>query len=113
MKVEQEAQIWQYAAARYDESLISIVAGALGSFRRAPGLDALTRIHKADIGALAFTVLHQALPKANSPWSDGSFVHIRQQLRTHLSYHILKQLVDDSAVPTVLSDRLLAIDLGL
>lgn len=76
MKVEHEAQIWQYAAARYDESLISIVAGALGSFRRAPGLDALTRIHKADIGALAFTVLHQALPQANSPWSDGSFVHI-------------------------------------
>lgn len=46
MKIEQEAQIWQYAAARYDESLISIVAGALGSFRRAPGLDALTRILK-------------------------------------------------------------------
>lgn len=111
--VEQETQIWQYAAAHYGESLTSIVNDALSSFRRAPGLDSLSRIHQTDVGASAFSVLHDVLPQTNTPRPDATFVHIRQQLRAHLSYHVLKRLVEDNAVPAVLSDRLLAIDLGL
>lgn len=113
LKIEQEAQIWQYAAAYYRESLISIVNDALSSFRRSPGLDSLSRIHQADVGASAFSVLHEVLPQTNTPRPDATFVHIRQQLRAHLSYHVLKRLVEDNAVPAELSDRLLAIDLGL
>ncbi|MFJ4386184.1 hypothetical protein ACIP02_17830 [Pseudomonas sp. NPDC089408] len=113
MKVEKETQIWHCAAAHYGESLISIVNGALKSFRRVPGLDVLTRIHKVDVGAAAFTILDLAIPKTGMPWSDGSFIHAREQLRSHLSRYVLKRLVDDNAAPPELRDRLLAIDLGL
>ncbi|MBK5012444.1 hypothetical protein IAE33_004304 [Pseudomonas sp. S60] len=113
MKVEQESTVWLCAAAHYREYLAAIVSDAVISYRREPGLDSLTRIYKQDVGAAAFAVLERVLPNANVPRTDSSYIHIRQQLRSHVSGHVLKRLVDDEAAPAELRDGLFAIDLGL
>ncbi|WP_220467433.1 hypothetical protein, partial [Pseudomonas mosselii] len=83
------------------------------SYRRRPGLDSLTRIYKQDVGAIAFAVLERVLPNASVPRTDSSYIPVRQQLRPHVNYHVLKRLVDDQAVPAELRDTLFSIDLGL
>ncbi|HDS1794709.1 MULTISPECIES: hypothetical protein [Pseudomonas] len=113
LKVEQEAQVWTCAAAYYHDSLTSIVTDAVISYRRSPGLDSLTRIYKQDVGAIAFAVLERVLPSANVPCTDTSYIPVRQRLRSHVSYHVLKRLVRDQAVPTELRDTLFSIDLGI
>lgn len=113
MKDDQEALIWPLAAAHYGASLTAIASDGVISFRRKPGLDSLTRIYKACVGEPAFAVLECVLPKANLPRSNSSFIHVREQLRSHLSYHLLKHLVDDQAAPQELRDALFSIDLGL
>jgi len=110
---EQEAQVWIFAAAYYRESLASIVTEAVTSYRRSPGLDSLTRIYKQDIGATAFEVLERVLPNANVPRTHSSYLPVRQRFRSHVSYHVLKRLVDDQAAPAELRDTLFSIDLGL
>lgn len=104
MKVEQETKIWHCAAAHYGESLISIVNGALKSFRRVPGLDVLTRIHKADVGAPTFAILDLAIPKTGMPCSDGSFIHVREQLRSHLGLLLPHHLRHSQNRPFLNSD---------
>lgn len=113
MKVEQEALIWGRAAAHYGASLAAIANDAVSSFRRKPGLDSLTRIYKENVGEPAFAVLESVLPKAHVPRTDSDFIHVREQLRSHLNYHVLKGLVDAQAVPAELRDTLFSIDLGL
>ena len=113
LKVEQEAQVWTCAAAYYHDSLTSIVTDAVISYRRSPGLDSSTRIYKQDVGAIAFAVLERVLPSANVPCTDTSYIPVRQRLRSHVSYHVLKRLVRDQAVPTELRDTLFSIDLGI
>lgn len=113
MKVEQEAQVWVCATGHYRARLTSVVNDAVRSYRRKPGLDSLTRVYKQDVGAVAFAVLETVLPKTNVPRTDSSYIHVRQQLRSHVSYHVLKRLVDDQLAPADLRDALLSIDLGL
>ncbi len=105
--------MWVCAAAFYREALTSIVTDAVTNYRRKPGLDSLTRIYEQDVGAIAFAVLERALPHANVPRTDSSYIPVRQQLRLHVSYHVLKRLVDDQAVPPELRDILFSIELGL
>ncbi|WP_117140655.1 hypothetical protein [Pseudomonas amygdali] len=113
LEVEQESLIWSCAAAHYHEYLSSVVSEAVVSYLRKPGLDSLTRIHKQDVGAAAFAVLERVLPRVDGLRTDSSYIHVRQQLRSHVSLHILKRLVDDHAAPAELRDTLFAIDLGL
>jgi hypothetical protein len=113
LKVEQEAQVWICAAAYYRDSLTSIVTDAVISYRRSPGLDSLTRIYKLDVGAIAFAVLERVMPNASLPRTDSSYIPVRQRLRSHVSYHVLKRLVNDQTVPAELRDTLFSIDLGL
>jgi hypothetical protein len=70
-------------------------------------------VYKQDVGAEAFAVLETVLPKTNVPRTDTNYIHVRQQLRSHVSYYVLKRLVDDELAPAVLRDALLSIDLGL
>jgi lipopolysaccharide biosynthesis regulator YciM len=113
LKVEQEATVWLCAAAHYREYLVSVVNDAVISYHRKPGLDSLTRIYEQDVGATAFAVLERALPKANVQRTDSSYIHVRQQLRSHVTVQVLKRLVDDQAASAELRDTLFAIDLGL
>lgn len=105
--------MWICAAAYYREFFTSIVTNAVTSYRRKPGMDSLTRIYKQDVGAIAFAVLDHVLPNANVPRVDSSYIPVRQRLRSHVSYHVLKRLVNDQAVPAELRDTLFSIDLGL
>ncbi|SDS62275.1 hypothetical protein SAMN04490210_3074 [Pseudomonas sp. bs2935] len=105
--------MWISAAAYYRDSLTSIVTDAVISYRRSPGLDSLTRIYELDVGAIAFAVLERVPPKASLPRTDSSYIPVRQRLRSHVSYHVLKRLVNDQAVPAELRDTLFSIDLGL
>lgn len=113
MEVEQETLVWLSAVSHFGAALTAIVDDAVSSFRRRPGLDSLTRIYKADVGAQAFTALELVLPKANVPNTQTSYLHIRQQLRSHVTYQVLKRLVDDWAAPPELRDTFFSIDLGL
>ena len=113
MKVEQEAQVWLCAAEHYRDSLMAIVVDAVASYRRKPGLDSLTRIYKQDVGAVAFAVLERVLPSADLPRTDSSYIPVREQLRSHVIYQVLKRLVEEEAVPVELRDILFSIDLGL
>jgi hypothetical protein len=113
LKVEQEAQVWLCATEHYRAGLTSIVNDAVTSYRRKPGLDSLTRVYKQDVGAAVFGVLESVLPQTNVPRTDSNYIHVRQQLRSHVSYHVLKCLVDDQLAPAELWDALLSIDLGL
>lgn len=47
------------------------------------------------------------------PASNGKFIHIREQLRSHINYYVLEKLVSDQAEPLSLRDALFSIDLGL
>ncbi len=113
MEVEQEALVWSSAVSHFGAALTAIVADAVNSFRRKPGLDSLTRIYKTNVGAQAFISLELVLPKANVPDPQASYLHIRQQLRSHVTYQVLKRLVDDRAAPPELRDTFFSIDLGL
>ena len=113
MKVEQETQVWLCAAEHYRDSLMAIVGDAVASYRRKPGLDSFTRIYKQDVGAVAFAVLERVLPSADLPRTDSSYIPVREQLRSHVIYQLLKRLVEEEAVPLELRDILFSIDLGL
>lgn len=113
VEVEQEVQLWLCAATHYGADLAAVVSAATTSFRRKPGLDPLTRIYQANVGAHAFEVLKLTLPKQTVPPSDGNHIHVRQQLRNHLCYHLLKSLVGAQAAPPELRDTLFSVDLGL
>ena len=89
------------------------MSDAVTNYRRKPGLDSLTRVYKQDVGAEAFSVLETVLPSTNVPRTDSSYIPVRQRLRSHVSYHVLKRLVNDQAVPAELRDTLFSIDLGL
>lgn len=112
LEVEQEALVWLSAVSHFGAALTAIVDNAVSSFRRKPGLDSLTRIYKTNVGAQAFTVLEFVVPKTNLPNAATSYLHIRQQLRSHLTYQVLKRLLDDQAAPPELRDIFLSIDLG-
>lgn len=92
LKVEQEALVWLKAAAHFGEALSSVARDAVSSFRRQPGLNSLTRIYRADVGEQAFAVLELVLPQENVPRTDCGYLHVRQQLRSHLAYQVLKRL---------------------
>lgn len=113
MKVELETLVWRHAVECYGACLISIVSDALASYRRKPGLDSWTRIYKQDVGAAVFSALRHVLPQTNLPRSDTVYIHVRQQLRTHVCYHVLKRLIADQHAPAELREHLLAIDLGI
>lgn len=113
LEVEQEALVWLSAVSHFGAALTAVVADAVSSFRRKPGLDSLTRIYKTNVGAQAFTSLELVLPTANVPNAQTSYLHIRQQLRSHVTYQVLKRLVDDRVAPPELRDTFFSIDLGL
>lgn len=113
MKVDQEALLWRRAEAHYGSLLGSMVKRAVASFRRRPGVNPLTRIHESDVGAGAFAVFTSVLPQAGVPPSTGRFIHIREQLRSHVNYYVLEKLVSDQAESPSLRDALFSIDLGL
>ena len=113
MKVEQYSLLWRCADSHYGSSLGSVLKDAVSTFRRRPGLNILTRIHRSDVGSPAFTTLNHVLGQSGLPPSDGFFIHVRQQLRSHINYHMLKQLVDAQAVPLELRDAFFSIDLGI
>lgn len=89
------------------------MSDAVTNYCRKPGLDSLTRVYKQDVGAEAFSVLETVLPSTNVPRTDSSYIHVRQQLRSQVIYHVLKRLVDDDLAPAEFRDALLSIDLGL
>lgn len=86
---------------------------AVASYRRKLGLDSLTRIYKQSIGAVTFAVLQRVLPNVDLPRLDSSYIPVREQLRSHVIYLVLKRLVEEKAVPVELRDILFSIDLGL
>lgn len=104
MKVEKEPQAWLCSIGHYRACLTSIVSDAVTNYRRKPGLDSLTRVYKQDVGAETFAVLETVLPKTNVPRTDSCYIHVRQQLRSHVSYHVLKRLVDDKFAPAEFRD---------
>lgn len=113
MRADQEALLWRRVEAHYGSQLEPMVKGAVASFRRRPGVNPLTRIHESDVGASAFAVFVAVLPQTGMPASNGKFIHIREQLRSHINYYVLEKLVSDQAEPLSLRDALFSIDLGL
>ena len=73
----------------------------------------MTCIYKQDIGAIAFEVLERAQPNEDLPRTDSSYIPVREQLRSHVIYQVLKRLVEEEALPVELRDILFSIDLGL
>lgn len=90
-----------------------LVQDAMSTFRRKSGRNPLSRIHRSDVGIQVFTALGLVLPQAAMPPSDGTFIHVREQLRSHINLHVLRRLVSDHAAPSELRDTLFSIDLGV
>ena len=115
MKTDAEMQVWMLANEHYGVDLGPVVAAAIGTFRRRPGLDGLTWVYAQAIGEPGLKVLIDGL----SRYAVGRFgvanggVQIRNGLRSHLLWYLRQRLVDDGCAPARMRDDHFAGDLGL
>jgi len=77
-----ERLVWQYAERLYKDKLSDILTTSMKDFRRAPGLDGVTRMYEQDVGEHGLNALRTAL--ANNPRVHASPVHDGIELRCRL-----------------------------
>jgi hypothetical protein len=111
-----EGRIWRKAGEVFGTGLQSILAEALRSFKRQPGLDEPTRIHASQISPFGLQMLGDAMAAChgdvNAP-GDIGYLNIRSRLRAHLRRHLQWQLMHVLESGDELSEDYLATDLGL
>jgi hypothetical protein len=82
-----ESEVWQCAARCYGLALQDLIVSALKGYARPPGFDAMTRLHRASVGAEAFKALKACLSSARGNDDPGqSFLWIRQHKREFIYY---------------------------
>jgi hypothetical protein len=110
-----EVHIWMIAAKVYGASFPDLLNQAITQYKRAPGLDDLTRLHKATVGSEIFYTLKSVLADAASvgvPNHDG-YIEVRHRLRWHVLSYLQRRLLDDGYATATMRDDLLGTDLGL
>ncbi|MCS5514898.1 hypothetical protein NWF32_03215 [Pseudomonas qingdaonensis] len=114
--MELEARVLNLACMTYTSDLAQLLQEAIGSFKRRPGLDDLTRLHRVTVTQLGFETLGQAL--ASHPQKAWYVLHsdhieLRWQLRLHLKRYLQERLVHDGYAANAVQDDHFAGDLGL
>ncbi|MCO8161087.1 hypothetical protein NJC38_02835 [Pseudomonas sp. 21LCFQ010] len=97
MNTKAEVLVWKLASECYGAGLGQLLAAAIGSYKRPPGLDGLTRIYAENIGAdglkvLVDTLVHHATGRF---YVSHGGVEIRLGLRGYLLWFLRQKLVDD------------------
>lgn len=112
---ELEANVWRMVHSAFDApSFVRLIEDAVDSYKRAPGLDSLARLHASDIGLQCVQVVRSVL----ECWGINaglslSYVEMRYRLKTHLTYQLQWHLVNQGLATEEMKVNLLGKDLGL
>lgn len=110
-----EVNIWMIAAKVYGASFPALLHQAITQYKRAPGLDGLTRLHKATVGSEILDTLKSVLADATivGASSHDGYIEVRHRLRWHVVSYLQRRLLDDGYATPMMRDDLLGTDLWL
>ncbi|MGF6127848.1 putative lipase [Pseudomonas frederiksbergensis] len=115
MHSELELHVWRLAQQTCDTSAFAqLIKEAVDSYKRAPGLDPLLRLHASQIGLLGTQVLRVVLRQYDiEAGLSENYVEVRSRLKTHIAYHLQWQLMKSGHAIDEMKEDHLGKDLGL
>ena len=107
--------VWVRATEYYGTDLEHILDSAISSYKRAPGLEAPSRLYAQDLGKEGLGALHRALIRSRASRFHvlNPGIEMRLSLRLHLVHGSRRRLLDDGQASEEMRDQHFAIDLGL
>ncbi|MHC8314354.1 hypothetical protein [Pseudomonas sp. LB3P31] len=115
MRRELEFQVWRLVQKLFDAPAFErLIQEAVDSYKRAPGLDPLVRLHASHIGLLGAQILRKVLRHHDADVGlTDNYVEIRSRLKTHIAYHLQWHLMKNGHAIDEMKEDHLSKDLGL
>lgn len=117
MDTHLERNVWLTAQDSCSSTeLVRLIDEAVVSFRRAPGLDPMSRLHTSSIGRNADEVLQSVLSHCRVEFTADtvpSYIGLRTRLQEHVRRYLQWHLIHDGQASEPMQEDQLAADLGL